>query len=69
MDKRVLFVAVLLSGYSFNAKAQQFTPVDESGQVEYEKACKEFQLVPSRSIAMFNDYLDKYPDSRHRNQG
>lgn len=68
MDKRVLFVAVLLSGYSFNAKAQQFTPVDESGEVEYEKACKEFQLVPSRSIAMFNDYLDKYPDSRHRNR-
>src|SRR5574344_1148003 len=68
MDKRVLFVAVLLSGYSFNAIAQQFTPVDESGEIEYEKACKEFQLVPSRSIAMFNDYLDKYPDSRHRNR-
>ena len=68
MDKRVLFIVALLSGYSFNVLGQQFKPVDESGELEYEKACKEYYIDPSQSITMFNDYLDKYPDSRHRNR-
>lgn len=68
MDKRVLLIVALLSGYSFNVLGQQFKPVDESGELEYEKACKEYYIDPSQSITMFNDYLDKYPDSRHRNR-
>ena len=68
MNKRTLFAAVLITGCYMNMSAQQFLPEDVAGDKEYIEICKEYELSPVKSIDLLNEFLDKYPDTRHKNR-
>lgn len=48
--------------------AQQITPKDVAGDKEYNRVCREYELKGGDSMELLQAYLDKYPDSRHKNR-
>lgn len=67
MKKRTLLIAALMGGCSLQGMAQQIVPDDVAGDKEYSRVCREYELKGEDSIGLLQAYLDKYPDSRHKN--
>ena len=62
-------MAALMGGCSLQGMAQQITPRDVAGDKEYNRVCREYELKGGDSMELLQAYLDKYPDSRHKNKG
>ena len=60
-------MAALMGGCSLQGMAQQITPKDVAGDKEYNRVCREYELKGGDSMELLQAYLDKYPDSRHKN--
>ncbi len=43
-------------------------PKDVAGDKEYNRVCREYELKGGDSMELLQAYLDKYPDSRHKNR-
>ena len=61
-------MAALMGGCSLQGMAQQITPKDVAGDKEYNRVCREYELKGGDSMELLQAYLDKYPDSRHKNR-
>lgn len=68
MKRRTLLIAALMGGCSLQGMAQQIVPDDVAGDKEYSRVCREYKLKGGDSIELLQAYLDKYPDSRHKNR-
>lgn len=60
-------MAALMGGCMLQGMAQQIVPADVAGDKEYSLVCREYELKGSESIGLLQAYLDRYPDSRHKN--
>lgn len=67
MKKKTLLIAALMGGCTLQGMAQQIVPADVAGDKEYSRVCREYELKGGDSIGLLQAYLDKYPDSRHKN--
>lgn len=65
MNKRVLWIAALISCCTLQGMAQQLIPEDVAGEKEFRRVCREYELKAGNSVKLLQAYLDKYPDSRH----
>ena len=61
-------MAALMGSCSLQGMAQQITPKDVAGDKEYNRVCREYELKGGDSMELLQAYLDKYPDSRHKNR-
>lgn len=68
MKRRTLLIAALMGGCSLQGLAQQIVPDDVAGDKEYNRVCREYKLKGGESIELLQAYLDKHPDSRHKNR-
>lgn len=67
MKKKTLLIAALMGGCTLQGMAQHIVPTDVAGDKEYNRVCREYELKGGESIGLLQAYLDKYPDSRHKN--
>ncbi|MDE5676540.1 tetratricopeptide repeat protein [Phocaeicola sp.] len=68
MKKKTLLMAALMGSCSLQGMAQQIIPQDVAGDKEYHRVCREYELKGGDSMELLQAYLDKYPDSRHKNR-
>ncbi len=66
--KRTLLIAALMGGCVLQGMAQQVITTDASGDKEYQRVCREYELKGSGSVKELQAYLNQYPDSRHKNR-
>ena len=61
-------MAALMGGCSLQGMAQQITPKDVAGDKEYNRVCREYELKGGDSMELLQAYLDKYPNSIHKQE-
>ena len=67
-EKKNLIDGRIDGSCSLQGMAQQITPKDVAGDKEYNRVCREYELKGGDSMELLQAYLDKYPDSRHKNR-
>ena len=68
MGKRKGWIVMALMAVSLNGSAQQILSSDVAGDKEYAKVCREYDLKSDNRVELLEDYLKRYPDSRHTNR-
>lgn len=68
MKKRTIWIAAWISLSVHQGLAQQVVTKDASGDREYVRVCREYELKSKNSVQLLKDYLKQYPDSRHANR-
>lgn len=68
MRKKRNWIIGALMLVSMPGMAQQALTQDASGDKEYAKVCREYELKSPNSLELLQDYLKHYPDSKHTNR-
>ena len=68
MRKKIGWIILALVLVSVQGMAQQVLSQDASGDKEYAKVCREYELKAPNRVALLKDYLKHYPDSKHANR-
>lgn len=68
MRKKIGWIILALVLVSVQGMAQQVLSQDASGDKEYAKVCREYELKAPNRVALLKEYLKDYPDSKHANR-
>lgn len=68
MRKKLSGILMALMLVAVQATAQQVVEQDVAGDKEYAKVYREYELKADNRVELLEDYLKRYPDSRHANR-
>ena len=68
MKKSVIGLVLCMALSVLQGVAQQVGTKDVSGDKEYARVCREYELKSDNSVELLKAYLKQYPDSRHANR-
>ena len=68
MKKKISWMVFAWLFLALQGQAQQVLSQDASGDKEYARVCREYELKSENSVQLLKDYLKRYPDSKHANR-